>query len=134
VQKTPSEVSDIEYRYWLFEATTAAARALALLEASGGTKRSVSQAFRSRKPNVKERSRMSLISDPGSRLWRTDYKVGRNIYALLSNDVTKTSQQDPLIGTMESTELAEIVVDTHNKVVLKYGRHYLKALEADVTG
>jgi len=57
--------------------------------------------------------------------------VGRNIYALLSNDVTKTSTQDPLIGTMETSELAEIVVETHNKVLLKFGRHYLKALATD---
>lgn len=74
---------------------------------------------------------MPLVSDPGSRLWRTDYKIGRNIYVLLSNDVTKPAQQDPLIGAMETTELAEIVVDTHNRVVQKYGRHYLKALRSE---
>jgi galactose-1-phosphate uridylyltransferase len=74
---------------------------------------------------------MAPLYNPGGRLWRTDFRVGRNIYALLSNDVTKTSTQDPLIGTMETSELAEIVVETHNKVLLKFGRHYLKALATD---
>jgi len=36
-----------------------------------------------------------------------------------------------MIGTMETSELAEIVVETHNKVVLKFGRHYLKALSTE---
>ena len=74
---------------------------------------------------------MAPLSNPGERLWRTDYRLGRNIYALLSNDTTKPHQQDPLIGTMETSELAEIVVETHNKAVLKFGRHYLKVLSAD---
>lgn len=74
---------------------------------------------------------MALLSKPEERLWRTDFKLGRNIYALLSNDVNRPSGQDPLVGVMETSELAEIVVDTHNKVVTKFGRHYLKALAAD---
>lgn len=72
------------------------------------------------------------MQNPVDRLWRTDYRLGRNVYALLSNDVRNPSQQDPLIGTMESSELAENVVDTHNRVMLKYGRHYIKALETEV--
>jgi len=74
---------------------------------------------------------MAPLNNPGERLWRTDYRLGRSIYALLSNDVTKPHHQDPMIGTMETSELAEIVVETHNKVVLKFGRHYLKALSTD---
>jgi hypothetical protein len=74
---------------------------------------------------------MAPIKNPGDRLWRTDFKLGRNIYALLSNDVTRPSPQDPLVGVMESSELAENVVDTHNRVITKYGRHYLKALSHD---
>lgn len=72
-----------------------------------------------------------LIQNPVERLWRTDYKLGRNVYVLLSNDVKKPSQQDPLIGTMESSDLAENVVDTHNRVLLKYGRHFRRVMEAE---
>lgn len=71
------------------------------------------------------------MNDPGSRFWRTDYKIGKNIYVLLSNNVEKPSQQDPLIGTMETTELAEIVVDTHNVSIQKYGRHFRRVMAAD---
>jgi hypothetical protein len=71
------------------------------------------------------------LKNPGTRLWRTDYRLGRNIYALLSNNVEKPSPLDPLVGVMESSELAENIVDTHNNALTKYGRHYLKALSAD---
>lgn len=74
---------------------------------------------------------MALVTNPIERLWRTDYKIGRNVYALISNDVKRPSPQDPLIGTMESTELAENVVDTHNQAIIKFGRHYIKALSTD---
>ena len=74
---------------------------------------------------------MALLNNPGERVWRTDFRVGRNIYALLSNNVEKPSTKDPLIGTMETSELAEMVVDTHNKVIAKFGRHYLKGLTID---
>jgi hypothetical protein len=68
------------------------------------------------------------VTDPDTRLWRTDLKLGRNIYALLSNNVQSPSELDPLVGVMESSELAENVVDMHNNVLRKYGRHYLKVL------
>jgi hypothetical protein len=71
---------------------------------------------------------MAPLKDPDQRLWRTDFKRGRSIYALLSNDVTKPSPQDPLIGVMEFSDLAENIVDTHNRALTKYGRHYLRAL------
>jgi hypothetical protein len=34
---------------------------------------------------------MAPLNNPGERLWRTDFRLGRNVYALLSNDVTKVS-------------------------------------------
>lgn len=74
---------------------------------------------------------MAPINDPEMRLWRTDARRGRGIYALVSNDIEKPGEFDPLVGVMESMELAEIVVDTHNRALQKYGRHYLKALLAD---
>jgi hypothetical protein len=74
---------------------------------------------------------MAPLNNPGDRLWRTDFKLGRNIYALLSNNVSRPSPQDPLVGVMETSELAENVVDTHNRVITKYGRHYLRALAID---
>ena len=73
---------------------------------------------------------MPPLKDPDQRLWRTDLKRGRGVYALISNDVTKPSEYDPLVGVMESMELAENIVDLHNKALTKFGRHYLKALEA----
>ena len=74
---------------------------------------------------------MPPLNNPEDRLWRSDVKRGRGIYALLSNDLKKPSQYDPLLGVMESSELAEVVVDTHNLVLMKFGRHYLKALSTD---
>ena len=68
------------------------------------------------------------LKNPAERLWRTDLKLGRNVYALLSNDVKKPSGQDPLIGVMETSEIAEVVVDTHNRALRKFGRHFLRAL------
>lgn len=74
---------------------------------------------------------MAPLKDPEQRLWRTDFKRGRNVYAMLSNDVTKPSPQDPLVGVMETSDLAENVVDTHNRVLMKFGRRYLLALALD---
>jgi hypothetical protein len=71
---------------------------------------------------------VAVITNPSERLWRTDFKLGRNIYALLSNDETKPSKNDPLIGTMETSELAENVVETHNLVLKKFGRRYRRVL------
>jgi hypothetical protein len=71
---------------------------------------------------------LAPLSNPSDRLWRTDARLGRSIYALLSNDVTKPSQQDPLVGVMESSDLAQNVVDTHNNALTKFGRHYVRVL------
>lgn len=72
-----------------------------------------------------------VLNDPENRLWRTDFKRGRGVYALISNNVTKPAENDPLIGVMETQELAENVVDTHNRAVTRFGRHYLKALSVN---
>jgi len=75
---------------------------------------------------------MPPVTDPENRLWRTDVKRGRGIYALISNDVSKPSEFDPLIGTMESSALADRVVEVHNAVLNTYGKtHYRKALGID---
>lgn len=71
---------------------------------------------------------MALLKNPEQRFWRTDFKRGRGIYALVSNDVTKPSEYDPVIGVMENSELAETIVDTHNRALEKFGRNYLKVL------
>jgi len=71
---------------------------------------------------------MVPLNNPEERLWRTDIKKGRGVYALASNDVDKPSEFDPLVGVMESSELAENVVDTHNRALMKFGRNYLKRL------
>jgi hypothetical protein len=62
------------------------------------------------------------------RYWRTDLQLGRNIYALLSNDPNVPSVKDPLIGVMESTTLAEDVVNSHNGLLARYGRRYPTSL------
>lgn len=74
---------------------------------------------------------MAFLNNPEERYWRTDLKRGRSIYALVSNDTSKPSEYDPQIGVMETSELAEIIVDVHNKSLAKYGRHYLKALSTE---
>lgn len=76
---------------------------------------------------------MALVNDPQNRLWRTGTREGttNEIYALYHNDVTKPTRSDPMIGTMETSALAEIVVETHNLVVQKFGRHYIRALKTD---
>lgn len=72
---------------------------------------------------------MALIDDPQNRVWRTGSGTNANeIYALVYNDVTKPTRNDPLIGSMDTSELADNVVDTHNRVLRKFGRHYVKAL------
>lgn len=58
------------------------------------------------------------------RYWRTDLRLGRNVYALLSNDPDTPMSTDPLIGVMETTALAEDVVNSHNGLLTRYGRRY----------
>lgn len=74
---------------------------------------------------------MPLVTNPEERFWRTDFRRGRGIYALISNDIKKPSEYDPLLGVMETAELAETVVDTHNRALTKFGRRYLRVLLVD---
>lgn len=68
------------------------------------------------------------IKSAEMRYWRTDLQLGRNVYALLSNNPEVPSVSDPLIGVMESTALAEDVVNSHNGLLARYGRRYQKAV------
>lgn len=65
-----------------------------------------------------------ILKDPEQRFWRTDLRLGRNVYALVSNDPKSPSDDDPLIGVMESTVLAEDVVNSHNGLLARYGLKY----------
>lgn len=71
---------------------------------------------------------MAVISRPINRYWRTDLKMGRNVYACVSNDPSLPSADDPLIGVMETSEVAEDIVNTHNGALTQYGRRYPKML------
>lgn len=74
---------------------------------------------------------MAIIDDPKNRLWRVGSGDSSNeIYALVYNDVTKPTRDDVLIGTMETSAIAEDVVDIHNLVLRKFGRHYPRVLRA----
>jgi hypothetical protein len=74
---------------------------------------------------------MQSLGDPANRYWRTDMKAsGRQIYMCLSNDPTVASDSDPLLGVLESSGLAQEVVNTHNDALAKYGRRYRTALAA----
>jgi hypothetical protein len=68
------------------------------------------------------------VKDVDSRLWRTDLKTGRNIYVLISNDPDNPSEMDPLLGVMESSALAEDVVNSHNGLLQRYGRRYAERI------
>lgn len=70
------------------------------------------------------------VENAEHRLWRTDLRLGRNIYVLISNDITKPMEHDPLIGVMETSSLAEDVVQTHNALILKFGKRYPQALDS----
>ncbi len=71
---------------------------------------------------------MSHQIPPELRVWRTDARRGRHIYALLSNDPTRPSEDDPLVGVMESAVVAEDIVSTHNGALAKFGKRYLTVL------
>lgn len=71
---------------------------------------------------------------PEERFWRTDTSVGgRHVYVCLTNDPTKPSPNDPLVGVMESSDVAQDIVDTHNGALSQYGRRYRKALTSPST-
>ncbi|MGG6494669.1 UNVERIFIED_CONTAM: hypothetical protein NY603_17165, partial [Bacteroidetes bacterium 56_B9] len=77
---------------------------------------------------------MSTQIPPEMRLWRTDSSKGRHIYALLSSDPTRPSDDDPLVGVMESAVVAEDIVSTHNGALAKYGRRYAQVLATAEVG
>lgn len=66
---------------------------------------------------------MSTHITPEQRMWRTD-RGGRAIYALVSNDPRRPSEDDPMLGTMESSIVAQDVISTHNGALARYGRRY----------
>lgn len=70
---------------------------------------------------------MSTHIPPEQRMWRTD-KGGRAIYALISNDPRRPSDDDPMIGAMESSIVAQDVISTHNGALARYGRRYVNIL------
>lgn len=75
---------------------------------------------------------MAQVTDPENRLWRVGSgESGNEIYALVYNDVTRPSRNDVLLGSMETPSLAEQIVNTHNQVLRKFGRHYKAALRLD---
>lgn len=73
---------------------------------------------------------MAQIEHPERRYWRLDKGLGRNIYALISNNQLRPSHDDPLIMTADSSMMAELVVDTHNTLMQKYGPKYHERLDA----
>lgn len=73
------------------------------------------------------------IKNVEERYWRTDLRTGRSIYALISNDTEIPSETDPLIGVMETTSLAEDVVNSHNGLLVRYGRKYPARIKPDPT-
>lgn len=65
---------------------------------------------------------------PELRLWRVGKKQSRHIYALISNDPLRSSDDDPLVGIMESSIVAQDVVSTHNGALAMFGRRYPQML------
>jgi hypothetical protein len=76
---------------------------------------------------------VAQIEKPQETVWRTGSGIesGHEIYAMVFNDVTKPTRNDPLIGSMDTAELAEFVVEVHNRMLRKFGRHYKRALVTD---
>ena len=74
----------------------------------------------------------SSLKNVELRYWRTDLRLGRNIYALVSNDPDSPSETDPLIGVMESTALAEDVVNSHNGLLVRFGRRYSERISPEI--
>lgn len=71
---------------------------------------------------------MPILKNPEERLWRTDFRTGRSVYVLLSNNISMPSEDDPMIGTMATSTMAENVVNTHNGALALYGRRYQQVL------
>ena len=52
-----------------------------------------------------------MATDPAVSRWRTGRKLGRTIYA---QPGPEASDEDPLIGLMDTPELAAAAVEAHN--------------------
>lgn len=71
---------------------------------------------------------------PEERFWRTGTSIGdRHIYACLTNDPSKPHADDLLVAVVESPDVAEDIVDTHNGALQQYGKRYRKALTSPST-
>lgn len=55
------------------------------------------------------------IADPENHRWRTGRKVGRTIYAIQEPEDRTDRNRDPLIGVMDTPELATEAVRAHNR-------------------
>lgn len=56
-----------------------------------------------------------MMPKPEMLYWRVGRKVGRTIYAILNG--TEPSDDDFLIGMMDTQELAENAVSSHNAIL-----------------
>lgn len=75
---------------------------------------------------------MAQVSNPQTRMWRVGQgESGNEIYALVYNDVTRPSRNDLLLGVMETSDIADHIVQTHNQVLQKFGRHFATALRVE---
>ncbi len=82
-------------------------------------------------PKTEDEELKMLFKDAVQYYWRTDLRLGKNIFVLISNDPKEPSEKDVLIGTMNSTAMAEDVVHTHNAALTKFGRRYLGVLQSE---
>jgi hypothetical protein len=57
---------------------------------------------------------MTQYTDYHNWHWRVGRKVGRTIYAIVSDDVNKPSDDDVLIGCLDTRECAAEAVRAHN--------------------
>jgi len=71
------------------------------------------------------------LDRPEDRFWRTDTKTGRSVLALKTNDTDLPSEDDQILGVMESAKLADEVVALHNNAIRKFGRHFRRIMEVD---
>jgi hypothetical protein len=64
-------------------------------------------------------ARVKAVLYPRQNFWRVGRKVGRTIYAQIGSE---PSDDDPLIGVMDTLGLAEEAVDAHNARLTLRGR------------
>lgn len=64
--------------------------------------------------DVQPTQSISRIADPENHRWRVGRRVGRTIYALVSDDASQPSDTDLLVGVMDTPALATEAVRAHN--------------------